>query len=404
MAGSEHDGDSISDRLVRAAVRAPTVEDFLSAAGRMFSSTPLKVGRVFLSLHTLHPAFRARTYLWLEGAEGVSVVEWPHGLRNRPGYHDSPDFHVHSARAEFRVSNLKAVTDSPCDLYGALAAQGYTDYLMLPLPFRDGTVNTFAIATKAEDGFPARELDRFRGLGDVLVLALERYTALETTNAALDTYLGRSAARQVLKGRIRSGYGEMTEAAILFADLDDFTGHAAHLDPAGTARLLNEYFDCLVGPIEENGGYVLKFIGDAVLAFFPVLEAEEKPAPLQAVTSVRGRLARLNRLRERQSRPLLHHALCVHFGRVLYGNVGSTERLDFTIIGEAVNIAARGVETAKRLHAAYVFTDAFRRRFQDDRLVSLGQHALRDIAGRFELFTLKDEERTETERRRPGAS
>lgn len=216
---------------------------------------------------------------------------------------------------------------------------------MLPLPFRDGTVNTFAIATKAEDGFPARELDRFRGLGDVLVLALERYAALETTNAALDTYLGRSAARQVLKGRIRSGYGEMTEAAILFADLDDFTGHAA-----------------------------------------------------------RGRLARLNRLRERQSRPLLHHALCVHFGRVLYGNVGSTERLDFTIIGEAVNIAARGVETAKRLHAAYVFTDALRRRFRDERLVSLGWHSLRDIAGCIELFTLENEDGRETERRRSGAS
>lgn len=387
MDATDHRETLLADQLVKTAVLTRTLEGYLAALGPILRSSPSEVERVFLSLKTLHPAFRARTYLWQWKTKRVSVREWPHGLRNRPGYYQSPDFRVHSTGAEFRVRNLQEIRDHPCDLYGKLKADGYTDYFMLPLPFSDGTINTLSFATKLPGGFPTEHLERVRRLSDILVVVFERYAALETVNSALDTYLGRSVAREILSGHIRAGYGEATEAAILFADLNDFTGHAARLDPAHTVRLLNDYFDCLVGPIEEHGGYVLKFIGDAILAFFPVLLSTAEPRPLDAVLSIRERLAELNRARIALGEFRLGHALCVHYGRVLYGNVGSSERLDFTVIGEPVNVAARGVEAAKSSGHDYVLTDAFVRRFGNKGLVSIGQHAMRGIAEPMELYT-----------------
>src|SRR3546814_2350426 len=120
----------------------------------------------------------------------------------------------------------------------------------------------------------------------------------------------------------------------MIADLYDFTRHGSRLGPTDTVRLLNTDFDCLVEPINENGGHVLKFMGDAVLAFFPMLQDVAAPAPLRAVLAIRERLAALNEARDAASQMPLRHALCLHYGRVLYGNVGSSDRFDFTIIGE----------------------------------------------------------------------
>lgn len=392
MKPARRDIERIKDELVAAAQREVAVETFVPIVGNLLRSTALGVERVFLSLQTIHPAFRARTYLWQSDTGRVSVVEWPHGLKNRPGYFHSPDYHVHSTGAELRVSDLQHISKHPCDLYGKLREQGYTDYLITPLPFGDGTVNTLSIATRRAGGFPQRQLDWCRRLAGLLVIILERYAALETRSAALETYLGRGAAREVLKGQIRSGYGEEVEAAILFADLHEFTRLSSKLTPLGTVRLLNTYFDCLVGPIEEHGGYVLKFIGDAILAFFPVLPNAPAPQAVAAVVAIRRRLKELNEARASTGDVLLSQAVCVHFGRVLYGNVGSSERLDFTVIGEAVNIAARGLDAAKSLPADYVFTQPFVTRFGDDGLMSLGKHALEDVSRPIALYTFRHNE------------
>lgn len=387
MSESEHETLEFYSQFIDAAGTL-TVEEFLSASGRYLHSTPLAVDRIFLSLQTLHPAFRARTYEWEQGQTDVRITEWPHGLANRPGYYDSPDYYVHSSGQALRVADLADSDDRSCDLYGDLAARGYKDYLMLPLAFTDGTTNTLSIATNVSGGFPEGVLAIFHKTVDFFTIILERYTALETVNAALDTYLGRSAAREVLQGRIRSGYGEIIKAGVLFADINGFTGHSARLGPVETVRLVNDYFDCLVGPIEENGGYVLKFVGDEVMAFFPTLEDGTEPAPLAAIASIRARLSRMNEHRREAGQEPIHHALCMHFGEVVYGNIGSTERLDFTIIGETVNIAARGVEAAKELHTEYLFTEAFCRRFGQEALISLGVHSLRSVAEPQELFTV----------------
>ncbi|MBI1774460.1 MAG: adenylate/guanylate cyclase domain-containing protein [Proteobacteria bacterium] len=373
--------------LTQAALKSQQTEAFVSAAGRTLSDSPLRAARLFVSMRALHPAFRARTYLWEQDTGYVRTVEWPHGLENRPGYYDSPDHLVHRTGSELRVRRPGMSGEHTCDLYGTLRAQGYTDYLIVPLLLGDGTINTLSIATREPAGFRDHDLDWLRESAPLFTVILERHTALEALDAVLEAYLGRGVGEQILRGKIHAGDGELIDAAILIADLHDFTQHAAHLDPAATVALLNRYFDCLVSPIREHAGHVLKFMGDAVLAFFPALAAEAAPDPLAAVGAIRRRLAALNTVRSSAGQRLLRHALCVHYGQVLYGNIGSTERLDFTIIGEAVNLTARGVEAAKELGVEYLFTGAYVERFGAVGLTFSGHRILRGIPQPVEMFT-----------------
>jgi adenylate cyclase len=385
-----HDLVNLALALTQAGLQSLRTEPFVAVAGRILSQPPLRVARVFVSMHALHPAFRARTYLWEQDAGPPRTIEWPHGLENRPGYRDSPDYHVHRTGTELRVRQPGASGESACDLYATLRTQRYADYLIVPVRLGDGKINTLSIATREPNGFRDDHLDWFRNVIPLFSVILERHAALEALDAVLDVYLGRNVGQQILRGRIRPGDGELIDAAILMADLHDFTQHARHLDPAATVQLLNAYFDCLVRPIREHDGQVLKFIGDAVLAFFPILSEGELPDPLQAVLEIRRRLAALNGARAAARLAPLGHALCLHYGRVLYGNIGSSDRLDFTIIGEAVNLAARGVEAAKGLRVEYLFTVAFVDRFGGVGLTPAGCHALRGVPEPMKMFTLRD--------------
>lgn len=384
------DSAGLAWALAQAALTVQQTEAFVGAAGRTLSDSPLRAARLFVSMRALHPAFRARTYLWEEDTGHAHTIEWPHGLENRPGYYDSPDHLVHRTGTEFRIRRPGEGGEHTCDLYGTLRAHGYTDYLIVPLRLGDGTINTLSIATREAFGFHDRDLDLFRSAIPLFAVILERHAAIEALDAVLDAYLGRNVGQQILRGQIQAGDGELIDAAILMADLHDFTQHAARLDPAATVRLLNGYFDCLVGPISEHGGHVLKFIGDAVLAFFPILAGGAAPNPLQAVLAIRRRVAALNGVRAKAGQAPLRHALCVHYGPALYGNIGSTDRLDFTIIGEAVNVTARAVEAAKGSNVEYLFTAAFAARFGGEGLAPAGGHALRGIAEPVEMLRLAE--------------
>jgi adenylate cyclase len=376
------------EALARIAAQSPTVESFLHGMGFLLGRSPLRVDRLFVSLRTLHPAFRARTYLWREQTPEIKIVEWPHGLGNRPGYYDSPDYHVHTSRAEYRVRSLRQVEKHDCDLYGKLRDEGCTDYLMVPMIFLDGTVNTLSIATKLPSGFTEEGLARFRALGDLFTVAIERYSALEAVSITLGTYLGRGASREVMRGRVRAGHGEMIRAGILFADIHDFSCHASCLGPSGTVQLLNSYFDCLVAPIEDNGGQVLKFIADAILAYFPITAGQSEPDPLGAVQAIRQRLANLNRSRHAGGELPVRHGVGLHFGEVLFGNIGSSDRLDFTIIGEVVNVAARCAEETRALDVDYLATGDFVSRYGADRFLPVGTRALRGVEKPMMLYGL----------------
>ncbi len=381
MTGPSPDIDECKLALVLADCAAGTTDarTLIRELGQLLLATSLRVERVFVSVQPLHPAFRARTYLWHASQDTVRVTEWPHGLRNRPGYFASPDHHVHTTRTELRISDLQTVTGSACTLYGEVQAAGFTDYLIVPLLFGDGTVNTLSIATHRVNGFQEDAIGGFHRLHGLITVILERMIALENVDVTLRTYLGRHTSAEVMHGKIRADHGELIEGAILFADLRDFTTLSAQLRPAETVRLLNDYFDSLVAPIEKNGGYVLKFIGDAIMAFFPVVDTARLPQPLDAVAAIRLRLEALNQRRATKNEPPLRHSLCLHFGEVLYGNIGSSERLDFTIIGDAVNIAARCLEETQSLGVDYAATDVFAARFRPRHSVPIGPLRLKGV-------------------------
>lgn len=382
--------DDLARELVQSGLQSQSVTSFLGSAGRILSRSPLRAERLFVSMKALHPVFRARTYLWQRKSDDVAAVEWPHGLENRPGYYDSPDHLVHRTGCDLRVRRPGQGGEHACDLYETLRTQGYTDYLIVPVRFGDGTINTLSLATKEPNGFRDVDLDWFRESVPLITVVLERHAALEALDAVLDTYLGQDVGRQIRKGRIRPGDGELIDSAILIADLHDFTRNSARLGPTDTVRLLNSYFDCLVDPIRQHGGHVLKFIGDAILAFFPAFQDAAEPAPLQAALAIRHRLATLNEARARASQIPLRHGLCLHWGRVLYGNIGSSDRFDFTIIGDAVNLTARGVDAAKDLGVEYLFTAAFVERFGIAELIPCGRRTLHGIEEPLEMFTLGD--------------
>lgn len=386
--------------LTRAGADAASIEEFLLEAGHQLQSSELKVDRVFVSLQMIHPAFRARTYLWEAPPDTVRTIEWPHGLVNRPGYYDSPDYHVHSTGSELHVQDLRDTGHHSCELYGKLRLAGYTAYLIVPLVFSGGVINTLSIATRRAGGFPAKAVDAFRQLRSAFVTILERFASLETIGTTLNTYLGRDASQKIMRGKIRPGHGELVQGAILFADLDGFTDLSARLQSAETVELLNDYFDCLVDPIEQSGGYVLKFIGDSVLAFFPLPpDSSDRPSPIAAVEGIRSNLAKLNQARAGRSQPPLSHKVCLHFGTVLYGNIGSRTRLDFTIIGEAVNLAARGLNLASTLGVDYLFTEAFVTAFGVTGVKPLGAHVVPGFDEAVALLTL-DKEPAEAQRDR----
>jgi adenylate cyclase len=265
---------------------------------------------------------------------------------------------------------------------------------MVPLRFADGTINTLALATKDSNGFATDALDTLEGLALPITVIVERLVAEENTAAILTAYLGRGAARHVLGGVVQSGQGQLLQAVILFGDLRGYTTLSATLAPRETVALVNAYFDCIVDAVENRGGHILKFIGDAFLAVFP-LEEGGRPicadATIGAIREIRIRLSGLNRQRTDSGLPPLSHGVGVHFGPVIYGNVGSSMRLDFTVIGQEVNVAARVQEATKSLGIDYLFTDEYVAAFGDAGLLPIGPCELRELDRTIHLYKLNAE-------------
>jgi adenylate cyclase len=214
------------------------------------------------------------------------------------------------------------------------------------MAFLSGDVHAITVATTAPGGFSAANLAAFEAIIDPMARLGEIIALHRTAANLLDTYVGRNAGERILAGRIQLGDTETIEAVIWFSDLRDFTRLAGQGPPGDIIRTLNELFECQVPAIERGQGEVLKFIGDGLLAIFPVRpggpsKAELCRAALRAAEEALGSLSLVNRRRQDSGRPAIAFGLALHAGEVAYGNIGGASRLDFTCIGPAVNLAAR---------------------------------------------------------------
>jgi adenylate cyclase len=248
------------------------------------------------------------------------------------------------------------------------------------------------IRTKASGGFSDDQIAALERLVPYLALAIKSVALMRMTGALMQTYLGRDAGQRVLSGRILRGVAEKIDAVVWFSDLRGFT-RITDTAPEQVIPLLNDYSDVVVSAIHEHGGDVLKLIGDGTLAIFTAKDRTHAcTAALSAAISARDGIIALNKRRAAGGEPTTGMYLGLHVGEVFYGNVGSRERLDFTVIGPAVNevsrIAAmcRSVDQPVLMSSAFANVVAIRQR-----LVSVGRYALRGVSHPQELFTFDPE-------------
>jgi len=267
-----------------------------------------------------------------------------------------------------------------------LVDAGFTDYIAMPLDFLSGEKHSVTFATKCPGGFQPQHLAALRRVRTPLARVAEILALRRTAANLLDTYVGRNAGARILAGRILKGDIETIRAIIWFSDLRGFTEMSARMTPRQTIDTLNELFECQVLPIEEHGGEVLKFIGDGLLAIFPVASDDDLPrlctSALDAVDEAFAALALRN---DTASTQRLRFGLALHVGEVAYGNIGGASRLDFTAIGPAVNLAARLEGLTAKLGRPVIVSEELAR-FASRPLQDLGSFELKGVAGAQRVF------------------
>lgn len=380
----------------------------------------LPVLRIHISTTMLHPQYSGFAItIWRgENAERDSFL---HGSQSGPEFQNSP-VRAFMAEIESRAAEWthgQEVSEEPLfathryrldrgegldrfELLRRFSERGGTDYLLTGMPFGfDGMLpeNTLdgvlvSWVTDRPGGFSQADLEFMRVVTGPLALALRASVLLEMGATVLRTYLGGDAGLRVLYGDIRRGEVETIDAAILFADLRGFTALADVTPQKALVAMLDDYLEAMADPVEAHGGQVLKYLGDGLLATFPCDGNNHATVCAEAVATaqeIQAATERLNRQRQAEGQPTMGVDVALHRGEVLYGNVGSTSRMDFTVIGPAVNEAARIETMCKALDQSILLSEDFVEAAHDPGAFrSVGQHSLPGIAAPSELFVPAD--------------
>lgn len=313
--------------------------ELLAGLAEQLLAAGVDIFRLTSGIHILHPQIDGSRCLWENGKPGA---EWRFKLDTRV-LANSP------MGITYKGQSYRAPLGAPPEpgefpILADLRKEGVTDYVALPLPFSDGSWKAVTYATRQPGGFPADHIALFESLVPTLALVLEVQTLHRTTLTLLETYVGQIAGRRVLDGAIKRGMCEAIDAVIWFCDLRGFTELSEKLPGGELVSFLNDYFGAMTEAVERHGGEVLKFIGDAVLAIFPLSGKDTRlvaEGALMAAQEASAVIQMLNDKRSAAGQPLIRFGLALHVGEVEYGNIGGSGRLDFTVIGQAVNVATR---------------------------------------------------------------
>jgi adenylate cyclase len=350
--------------------------------------------RVAVFVRTLHPQIMGLRFLWRPG-EAVEMREAPFAILDTAEFRESPVTHVtaHGGALRRRLADPDCPRDFP--FLDELLAEGGTDYYVAPLVFTDGSIHTASWATRQPGGFSDAELAGIAAILAPLARIAEIRVLRRTAGTLLDTYIGHNAGERILAGHIRRGDIEEIDAAIWMSDMRGFTALSDHMAARDLIDLLNRYFDCQVPAIADMGGEVLKFIGDGLLAIFPIAGgADPREVCFRALTAARQartNIADLSLPTGSESVAPLGFGLALHVGKVSYGNIGGGNRLDFTCIGPAVNLVSRLETLTGRLSRVILASAGFARHCRDE-FAALGEFALPGIAAAQPVFGLKDED------------
>lgn len=383
---------SVYGWLETSGARCASVRDLLHELCTRLANTGIPLARASIVLRTLHPEILASAYIWQAESQEVQLLERGHDSLRTAAYLESPVKSIVDGSPGIRRRLADPACPRDYSILEDLAEQGITDYLVLPIVFGDGSHYAASWATKAPGGFSDPQLARLAALMPVYSLVLEVLARRRIAHDLMQVYLGRASAERVLQGAVQRGSNETIDAAIWFSDLRGFTALADRLPADTLLDLLNDYFEHVVMPIQGHGGDVLKFIGDGVLAIFPIdsfgSAAGACQAALKALKAAREATHARNQERLIGGLPEIKFGVGLHRGRLSYGNIGAPNRLDFTVIGPAVNHAVR-IENMCRvmdreLLVSAAFAESWPKGFE-----SLGFHALRGVREPQELFTPK---------------
>ena len=386
----QHDTiEAIIDWLAGPAQHVPALSgEFDEFAWRMLAAGfPLL--RVTLQLRTLHPQYLGATFVWWRTIGRTVLRLITHEVQDVYGHEDNPVRRVLVAgeTVRRRVDVADDALDFP--ILHDLKAEGATDYFALPIKSSFGTNHMVTYVTDRPGGFTAQEIADLTRVSQRLGLLADLRSQRRIASNILDAYLGPKTGPKVLAGQIRRGTGEEITAVLWSSDLRGFTERSDRLPGTQMIALLNALFDAQATAIAGHGGEILKFIGDGLLAIFPIEHTDKAAtaarcaldAAIQAVDAARG-------LRDPSlvDEPPLEIVVALHVGAAIYGNIGAADRLDFTVIGPAVNLVSRIEAVAKAVNQPIVVSDDFARAYGGP-LHPLGRYELRGLATSHDLFT-----------------
>ncbi len=328
------------DWLIRKAWTAETPEELISALGKRLVEDGIAVSRMSILIWSLHPMIAGHNCVWLRDNDEVTSRFPSYDTLESPVFRESPFQHVADGLGGVRQKLDTNPDEFNFPIMEELREQGVTDYVAMPLPFSDGRINVMTLASDHPQGFTTANLGLVFECSALISRLFEVFALTSNATSLLETYLGKRTGARVLGGKIRRGDGDIIDAAILFCDLRHSTRLETELGRDVYLGELNRFFEVTADIINAHEGEVLKFIGDAVLAIFPGSSGRSQ-ACKQAVASAEEIVRRLRDPEDDEAGLSLSCAIGIAFGEVTYGNVGSKERLDFTVIGRAANIAAR---------------------------------------------------------------
>ncbi|HET7125381.1 MAG TPA: adenylate/guanylate cyclase domain-containing protein [Bradyrhizobium sp.] len=383
----------LTDWIIDGARSAPSPPRMMAEACERLVRAGLPLWRVGVFVRTLHPDIFGRSFVWRHGAE-VVMGSANFDVLDSDEYRSSPLSVLYSTQKEVRrrLSDSAAIDNSP--FLADMRQEGVTDYIAFPLHFTDGSIHSASWTTKRPGGFTEDHIDGLRKVVPPLARYIEIISLRRTAALLLDTYVGNRAGERILGGQIRRGHADTMDAAIWLSDLRGFTALSDRVPAETVVDILNGYFDCQVSAIRTHGGEVLKFMGDGLLAVFPI---DEYVGDIQQVCSSVLDAARESRASvEAMHYPIgkaverFRFGVALHVGRILYGNIGGGNRLDFTCIGPAVNLAARLEKIAGRLHRTIVASAGFAGVCPDG-WTDLGEFPIAGFSKAERVYGLQDE-------------
>lgn len=387
--------DPLAHWFVTEAYQITDTVAFITASAEQIVAAGIPLYRMAYFQNTLHPEISGKSYIWRRGGMAVAGSA-PHRPDTEEEYRNSPMPPVVEQRKtiRFRLEDI-ALEDLKSPVLRNLKLEGCTDYVAQPLVFSTGQVDALSLVSDRPGGFDNADLRRLYQLHFAFARITEVHTLRDTAEYLLNAYVGRAAGRRILAGEILRGTGQTIEAVIWYCDLRGFTGLSDRLPRDAIIALLNDYFGAMGGAVTEAGGEILKFMGDGMLAIFPVEDTSMRATivarAVRAASAARLAVGALNLHRSEIGLHPVDFGLALHIGEVMFGNIGASDRLDFTVIGPAVNYAARLEKLCTVTGAPVVLSSVIAALFPAGELVPLGRHALKGIDAPQQAFTLSAE-------------